>query len=387
MMRGTIVVAGSLAQKPRYGGHAWVFMQYLLGFRRLGWDVLFLDCLEPDMCTDAQGRPCPLDQSFNLSYFRDLMERFGLTGAYALLCEGGARSVGLPKADVVGRCKQCALFLNVMGYLSDPDILAATSQRVFLDIDPGFGQMWRDLGLHDSFAGHDAFVTVGENIGQADCAIPTCGLDWITTPQPIVLDQWGSNRHPVGDSITSVGAWRGPYGPVEYQGKTYGLRVHEFRQFASLPRLCGSRFQLALDIDSAERNDLALLQENGWSLIDPLEAAGDPWRYRKYVQTSRAEFMVAKNMYVQSKSGWFSDRSICYLASGRPVLAQDTGIKRRYPTDQGLLAFSTLEEAKAAVEKLDRDYERHTRAAYAIAEAYFDSDKVLSALLDKLGVG
>jgi len=142
---------------------------------------------------------------------------------------------------------------------------------------------------------------------------------------------------------------------------------------------------VALDIHSAEVNDLALLRENGWSLADPLIAAGDPWLYQDFIRSSRAEFMVAKNMYVQANSGWFSDRSICYLASGRPVLAQDTGIRRLYPTGKGLLTFRTLEEAQQAVMELDRDYDRHCRAARDIAVEYFDSDKVLTRLLDKLG--
>jgi hypothetical protein len=382
----TIIVAGSLAQKPRYGGHAWVFLQYLLGFRRLGWEVLFLDRLEPDMCVDAAGQPCGLEQSINLACFLEVMERFGLAGAYALFYDRGRRSVGLSRTDVLERCKRSAFLLNVMGFLSDADILAAVPQRVFLDIDPGFAQMWRALELHDSFAGHDHYVTVGENIGRPDCTIPTCGLDWITTAQPVVLDLWRTYPEQPGNWITSIGAWRGPYGSLEYQGKTYGLRVHEFRKFVSLPRLCGRRFQLALDIHSAEVTDLALLEQNGWSMIDPLAAAGDPWRYQSYIRGSRAEFMVAKNMYVQSNSGWFSDRSICYLASGRPVLAQDTGIERLYATGEGLLTFSTVDEARAAVEDLDRDYPKHARAAFSIAEAYFDSNKVLKRLLGKLGV-
>jgi hypothetical protein len=143
---------------------------------------------------------------------------------------------------------------------------------------------------------------------------------------------------------------------------------------------------VALDIHSAEVNDLALLDDNDWMRIDPLPAAGDPWLYQAYIQSSRAELMIAKNMYVQTQSGWFSDRSICYLASGRPVLAQNTGIRRLYPTGEGLLTFSNLEEAVAAVEELDRNYDRHQRAARALAEAYFDSDKVLTRLLNRLGV-
>jgi hypothetical protein len=385
-MAETVVIAGALAQKPRRGGHTWVFLQYLLGFKRLGWAVLFLDRLEPGMCVDAAGQPCPLDQSLNLRYLLGVMESFGLSDAFALVYDGGERFVGLSRQQVLQRVERSALFLNIMGFFTDEEILSHTSRRVFLDIDPGFGQMWQDLGLHNPFQGHDCYVTIGENIGQPDCTIPTCGLEWITTPQPVVLDSWRPQIGTRNGPFTTVASWRGAYGPVEYRGKTYGLRVHEFRKFALLPRLSGRPFQAALDIHPAEERDLALLETNGWSLVDPKTVAGDPWAYHAYIQGSGAEFMVAKNMYVQTNSGWFSDRSICYLASGRPVLAQDTGFKRLYPTGEGLLTFATLEEALSGVEELSRDYAHHARAARDLATDYFDSDKVLSRLLSKLGV-
>ncbi len=203
-MTGSIVIAGSLAQKPRYGGHTWVFLQYLLGFRRLGWDVLFLDRLEPEMCVDQAGQPCSLEDSLNLAYLREVMERFQLGDAFALQYDSGRRSIGLSRPQLAARCKRANLLLNVMGFITDPEILGSVRQRVFLDIDPGFPQMWKALGLHDSFAGHDRYVTIGENIGRADCEVPTCELEWITTPQPIVLDQWKAHPPPREGAITSV---------------------------------------------------------------------------------------------------------------------------------------------------------------------------------------
>jgi glycosyltransferase involved in cell wall biosynthesis len=228
-------------------------------------------------------------------------------------------------------------------------------------------------------------VTIGENIGQPDCTIPSCGLQWMTTPQPVVLDYWPVQT-PGGKSFTSIASWRGPFGPIEYRGKTYGLRAHEFRRFASLPRISEQSFELALDIHAADVKDITLLTENGWSLVEPSTVVGDPGSYQTYIQNSKAEFMVAKNMYVQTRGGWFSDRSICYLASGKPVLAQDTGLRQLYPTGEGLLIFSTLEEALAGVEEICRNYHRHARAARALAEEYFDSDKVLTRLLNKLDI-
>lgn len=381
----TIIVAGSLAQKPGHGGHTWVFLQYLLGFRRLGWDVLFLDRLEPEMCLDREGNPCPVERSHNLAYLREVMSAFGLGEAYSVIYGGGERFLGVPKQEVLERVSHSAFLLNVMGFLNSEEMLAAAPKRVFLDIDPGFGQMWRELGLHDPFGGHDYFVTVGQNVGKASCSIPLCGLDWITTPQPVVLEHW-TPQPEGGPYFTSIGAWRGPYGPVEYQGRTYGLRAHEFRKYAALPRLSGKPFQVALDIHPAETRDLTLLEENGWDLVDPAIVAADPRAYRDYIGGSRAEFMVAKNMYVQSNSGWFSDRTICYLASGKPALAQDTGLGDLYPSGEGLVTFSTLDEALNGVEAISGDYRRHSRTARAIAEEYFDSDVVLSRLLAKLDV-
>jgi hypothetical protein len=383
-----IVFAGSLAQRPGNGGHTWVLLQYLLGLRRLGFDVLFLDRIEPEMCTDRAGKPVAFESSFNRAYFDDVMRGFEVP--HALLHAG--EFLGRDRPEVARFVAESELLINVMGFFNDADLLGRARRRVFLDIDPGFPQMWRVLGLADMFAGHDAFVTIGANVGGADCEVPTCGLEWITTPQPIVLDHWPVTRQGNG-KFTSVASWRGPFGPIEFNGKTYGLRVHEFRKFIELPKICNlkskipdCRFEVAMDIDAAETKDLALLAENGWQLADPKTVACDPATYRRYVQGSAAELMIAKNLYVATRGGWFSDRSICYLASGKPVLAQDTHLAHLYPTGEGLVTFGTLEEATAGVESITRNYVRHAAAARRIAEENFDSDKVLANLLTKLGV-
>jgi hypothetical protein len=190
----------------------------------------------------------------------------------------------------------------------------------------------------------------------------------------------------MGRAFTSVGSWRGPFGPIEYEGVTYGLRVHEFRKFADLPRRVTSPLEIALDIDDADARDVELLRAGGWRLRDPREVAADPWSYRSYVQRSSAELMVAKNMYVESRSGWFSDRSICYLASGRPVLAQDTGFSHYHPVGRGLHAFTTLEEAAEGVARIVADYDAQSRGAREVAEEQFESSRVLSRLLRKLRI-
>jgi hypothetical protein len=335
-----------------YGGHAWVVLQYLLGFQRLGCDVTFVDRADG-------GDPTWLER---------VLER---RVPYRLLDE--------PAPPIPH-----AAFLDFMGFIGGEGLPDA-KRRVFLDIDPGFGQMWRELGQADVFAGHDAFVTIGENINERWCEIPTCGLEWLTTRQPIVLDQWPATPKE-RDVFTTVASWRGPWDAIEYNGKRYGLRCHEFRKFFELPGLTGQEFELALDIDPADQDDRRALEVKGWRLVDPRAVAGGPSSYRAYIQRSMAEICVAKNMYVETKSGWFSDRSICYLASGKPVLHQDTGLKHLYPTGEGLIVFSTLEEAVSGVEEICGNYERHSKAAREIAEEYFDSDKVLTRLLETLGV-
>ena len=299
-------------------------------------------------------------------------------GQWAMAVPGAAFLDGSVCARGVG----AELVLNLMGFLS-ADEHDAGACRVFVDIDPGYPQMWHELGLADMFSGHDRFVTIGENIGRPGCAIPDCGLDWVTTPPPVVLEEWPST--PPGEAFTTVATWRNPYGTVTYRGVTYGSRAHEFRRFIELPRLVDARFELALDIDAAEARDLRELERNGWRLVDPRVSAGTPAAYRRYIQGSRAEFCVAQHMYVATRSGWLSDRSLCYLASGRPVLAQDTGFSDNYPVGEGLIAFSTLEEAAAGVEEILRNYDRHSAAARALAEEYFDARRVLGRLLSTLG--
>ncbi len=349
-----IVVAGSLAQRACRGGHTWVFLQYLLGFRRLGFDVLFLDWMTPEMGPGAEAS----------RYSRAVMERFGLQDHYCLMDAEGEAISGINRRHAIERTTASLLLININGFLAD-------------------GQMWREQGLHDAFAGHEIFVTIAEKIGRPGCRIPTCGLEWVTTRQPVVLDQWPS-RPGQGGAFTSIGAWRGPFAPIEFDGTSFGLRVHEFRKFAGLPKLTRQKFEIALEIHDTEVGDRELLRQGGWRLLDPLAVAGSPDDYRDFIGRARAELMVAKGMYVETRGGWFSDRSACYLASGRPVIAQDTGLAGLYPLGDGLLAFHTLEEATAAVESVSADYSRHARAAREIAEAEFGSDRVLTALLERI---
>jgi hypothetical protein len=373
---GRIAIAGCVAQKAHNAGHTWQFLQYLLGFKRLGWEVLLLDSLE-----HAGGDPAHTQDG--VDYVADVMREQGLEDAWTVALPAGDRA-GRSRAQTLRFLRDADLLLNVMGFLTDETLLSAARRRVFLDTDPGFAQMWHALGLADVLHGHDAHVTIGERIGEPDCEIPTCGLHWITTPQPVVLAAWPRASAPPRRPFTSVASWRGAYDPVDFAGRRYGLRAHEFRRFARLPELTGRAFELALAIHAAEAPDLALLRDSGWSLVSPDDVATTPDDYRRFIAESTAELMIAKGMYVQARSGWFSERSICYLASGRPVVAQDTGLADRHPLGCGLLAFDTLDEAAACVESIASCYRRHADAARALAEDRFDSDKVLSRLLEQL---
>jgi hypothetical protein len=367
---GRVVIAGAVAQKPRSAGHAWQFLQYLLGLRRLGHEVLLYDSMSA-----GEGAAA------GVAWLREVLEPFGLGGAWTLDLGGGTHA-GLDRRSALRFVRDADAVINIMGFITDEEVLGAARRRVFLDTDPGFGQMWRALGLADVFAGHDVHVTIGERIGEPDCAVPGCGLDWVTTPQPVVLEQWPVQPPGSGRRLTSIASWRGAYGPIDYEGHTYGLRVHQFRRFWNLPRRARGSFELALDIDPWDAADRRRLVDGGWIPVAPARIAGTVDGYRQWIRSSDAEIMVAKGMYVDSRSGWVSERSLCYLASGRPVVAQDTGFGDRYPTGAGLLAFSTVDEAVAAIEAIRADPRGHAEAARAVAEDHFDSDRVLPRLLD-----
>jgi glycosyltransferase involved in cell wall biosynthesis len=366
------VIAAGLAQRPDVGGHTWFALQYLLGFRRLGWDVLLVDRLDPTMSENPTA---------NLDFLADVFEAFGLADCWTVLLPDGD-AAGIPRVEVERRMADSDLLINVMGYLDDEHLLGLPPLRVFLDIDPGFGQMWRELQLHDLLAGHDRFASVGLNVGTPACTVPDCGQTWIPTLPPVVLDAWPPAAG--GEAFTTVASWRGPFDAVEYDGQRYGLRAHEFRRFLELPERTSAKLELALAIDDADVLDRKRLTAHGWSLVDPLAVAGDPFSYNRFIRRSGAEFTVAKGMYVDTGSGWFSDRSACYLASGKPVIAQDTGFAEHLPTGDGLISFTTLDEAAAAVEEVRANPVRHRRAAREIAEEHFDSRRVLRRLIDEL---
>lgn len=372
MDRLSIVVSGMLAGTPHHGGATWAVLQYVLGLRELGHDVTFLEPVEAD-ALEPSAR-----------YFLSVVDRFGIAATSALLIEGTTETVGPAYTELRRRCRSADLLLDISGLLARWELADAIPTRAYLDLDPAFNQLWHEVdGIDVGMDGHTHHVTVGLAIGDAECPVPTCGVRWIPTLQPVVLSAWPPAGEVVLDALTTIANWRG-YGSIHHDGVHYGQKVHSLRRLIELPASSAERLVLALAIHPDERDDIASLHRNGWELLDPRLVAATPDAYHDFVAGSKGEIGIAKSGYVQSRCGWFSDRSACYLACGRPVVAQDTGFSRYMPTGEGLLAIDTEEEAIAGITDVRADHRRHARAARAIAEEHFDSARVLGRLLEAL---
>jgi hypothetical protein len=299
----------------------------------------------------------------------------------------GRQSIRLTYDELLNVARRTDLLINISGMLTDPALTEPIPTRVYLDLDPAFNQLWQAAqGIDMRFAGHTHHVTIGLAIGAPGCSVPTCGYQWIKTLQPVVLEHWPVAEAIAYDGLTTVGNWRG-YGSIEHNGTFYGQKAHSLRRFIELPSCTSERFMPALAIHANEQRDLAALAEHSWRLLDPANVAGTPDDYRQFIQGSKAEIGIAKSGYVASHCGWFSDRSVCYLASGRPVIAQQTGFSQFVPVGQGLFAFDFVDEVLAAIDEMNGNYPLHARAARGIAEEYFDSDRVLDRLLKQVGLG
>jgi hypothetical protein len=361
-----------VAGDPRQGGASWAVLQYVAGLAGLGHEVMLVEPVAPE-ALERDGRVA--------GYFASLPL---LEGRVALLGKGSDETLGAPFAELREFARGADLLLNISGMLRDERLLDPIPVRAFLDLDPGFNQVWHETGNEMGLDLHTHFATVGLALGSEDCPIPDCGRSWIHTLPPVALEHWPAQEGaPRRDAFTSVGHWRS-YGSIEYEGIHYGQRAHSLRELIDLPRRSDSSFQLALGIHADETSDLEALRANGWDLLDPDDVAGDTAAYAEFVRGSKAELSVAKWGYVDSRSGWFSDRSACYLASGRPVVAQETGFGAHLPSGEGLLSFSTAEEAASAVAEIEHAPRRHGIAARGIAEEHLDARRVLPRLLDAL---
>jgi hypothetical protein len=380
----TAIVSGALANKCGNGGNAWTRMQWVLGLRRLGFDVFFVEQIDRQACVDSSGLPVEFDSSRNAAYFKEVCGCFNLRDRAALISEEGRSVSGLSITALQEVARASEILINIGGHLTLNEIKLLPRTRVFFDDDPAHTQFWHADGVGKSrLEGHKHYFTVGLNIGAADCCVPTSGIHWRPLPPIVALDQWPEcTPRPLG-KFTTVASWRGAYGPIEREGQVFGQKAHEFRKFVGLPRQSAGSFEIALDIHPADHRDLALLQENGWRIVPACDVAADPQCYQRYVQASGCEFSVAQQIYVRTQCGWFSDRTACYLASGRPALVQDTGFSRTVPVGDGLVAFGTMSQAAAGAAKIMDDYEGHCRAARALAEEWFDARKVLTSVLEQ----
>jgi hypothetical protein len=376
-----IIVAGVISLSPFAPGFAWNWLQLAVGLRKLGHDVYYVEDVEPAWCVDSTGRQCPLEASINRSLFQSTMEYFGFQERACQIYDRGKASFGLPLATLEQAARDTDLVLNIAGHLKTASILERAERRAYLDQDPVYTQLWAaSYGKDLNFASHHVFVTVGLNIGTLCSPIPDCGLEWRPMLPAVLPEYWEAAVKPACVPFTTVASWSG-FGDLCYRGAHYRSKREEFVRFASLPRLVPQTFELALRRHREDDPAVALLRSNSWEITDAT-GISDLVSYQRYIARSRAELCIAKNAYVQGRSGWFSDRSAHYLVSGKPVLAQATGFEQHLPTGRGLLAFSTLEEAAAGIETINRDYETHCRAARAFAEEYLDYRRVLPALLD-----
>jgi hypothetical protein len=378
-MTRRIMIAGAIARHPLGGGgNTWAFLQYVLGFRRLGFDTYYIEHLAPEDCVDDEWRPTSFVASANARYFQTVIDRFDLGGHAGLFERDGGHHIGLSREAIEKLAPEVELLVNLSGHFHLESVLRAVRRRLFIDLDPGFTQIWQEhYGVDMNLRGHDTYLTVGLHLGEPDCPLPTCGIDWQTTLPPVVCSAWATDS-PAGVAYSTVADWRG-YSPVEWNGVWYGQKAEEFMRLIELPERVSVPLEICLAIHP-EEPDLATLQRHRWRLVSPREHTATPDAYLEYIQASRGEFTVVKNGYAAGRTGWFSDRSACYLAAGRPVIIQDTGVGLHVPTGSGLLTFRDLDDAVAAIEDVESSYARHAAAASAFAREYLDSDRVLTRL-------
>jgi hypothetical protein len=378
------IVAGPVANKPWNGGNAWVPYAYVSGLRRLGFEAFLVEELDSSTCVDSQGAAASFRDSSNLAFFAEVAGKLGQADHSVVVCGGDAW--GMEPSELFDMVGEADLLLNISGHLGGK-LRDLPRRAVYIDLDPGYTQLWHAQGVAGPrLAGHDAYFTVGTNIGHSVCRVPSGDIRWIPTLPPTVLDEWPVVDPPEPGRFTTVASWRGPFGPVTDGDRTYGLKVHEFRKFAALPERAPATFEVALDIHEDDDKDREMLLRHAWRVVDSSAATAGPLDFRRYVQRSSAEFSVAQGIYVETRSGWFSDRSARYLASGRPAVVQDTGVGQTLPVGEGLLTFQTLEEAVARVQEVMEDPERHRKAARVLAEEHLGSDAVLGKILEVVGV-
>ncbi len=382
------IVTGAIATFP-VGGVAWDYGQYALGLERLGFEVFYLEDSGLQMY-DPSIRTYGADASYGAAFLKRTLAELspGLATRWHLRGPDGC-SHGMDRARLLEMVASADLFLNVSGMCMLRDEYMACKRKVLIDTDPGWNQFVvfprEDAGScwpgTQGFRGHDHFFTYAERMGETSCAIPDLGLSWMPTRPPVVIDRWAAGS--TDARWTTVMTWNNYGKPIEHEGRMYSSKEPEFARIEGLPSQVPYQFEIAV---GGVGPPVEHWRELGWTVVDSTDISVTAADYQSYVQGSRGEFSVAKNVYVATHSGWFSCRSACYLASGRPVVVQDTGFSERIPCGNGLHAFSTLESAIEGIEAVEADYARHSAAAKEVAREYLDSDRVLRHLLDRVGI-
>lgn len=377
-----IIVTGYMIRHP-VAGNMLAYFQYLLGFARLGHEVSYLEESGwPDACYNPASESYGDDPAWGISAVKALMAHYGLdipvyyvNRDSGVIC--GSRTTELEKA-----LASSDLLLNVGGVCSLPEF-GLSPRRALIDMDPLFTQLGRFAS--EDLGGYDTHFSYGTNIGQPDCKVPTRGIDWQATVPPVVPDIWqdlatSEQKDRANRPYTTICNWSA-YGSVEYEGEHYGQKDEEFLRLSELPHHVSARLELALaGADAETRQRLAAA---GWLIRDAAGVSNDLASYQGYIAGSRGEFSVAKQAYVKTRSGWFSDRSVCYLAAGRPVIVQDTGAGQWLNTGEGVLTFSSMEQAIDCMDEVESSYSRHCANAKEIADQVFSYNIVLPRILDR----
>jgi hypothetical protein len=376
-----IAVLGYIVRGP-FGGMAWHHLQYVLGLVQLGHDVLFVeDSDDYAGCYDPGRRVMDIDPSYGLRFAASAFDIVGLGDHWAYHDAHTGRWHGPRAGDAQRFCGAADLVLNISGANPLRPWMMDAPARVLVDTDPGFTQIRHLTEPHAAAraALHTAFFSFGENLPLGRSAVPDDGLPWQATRQPLVAEAWPVTPVPASGFLTTVMQWDS-YPPREYGGVAYGMKSDSFEPYAGLPARVGPRFELAIGNPTAP---LEQLRAGGWRVRDSQEVAGDALSYQRYIAQSHGEFAVAKHGYVVGCTGWFSERSVGYLASGRPVVVQDTGFTSWLEPGAGVLAFRTPDEAAAAVEEVLRRGPYHGKAAREVALSYFDARDVLTRLIER----
>jgi hypothetical protein len=388
--RKKIVLLGMMSRMP-VAGVVWQTLHYLLGFQRLGYDVYYVET-HGTTPRNFFGDQCDNGWQKAAAFIDGVLRRFDLEHHWAFRARfASGQSFGMSDGQLDDLYRSADLIINLHGGTEPLPEHFATGRLVFLETDPVEVQIQLHDGCQDAIdylAPHSAFFTFGENYGKADCGLPVSDrFHFQPTRQPVLCDFWEHNGNGTAQALTTIGNWKQPHRQVHFRGEVYHWSKHyEFLKFLDLPARTGQPFELALSSGSMNGDDSRLLASKGWCVTDALSFSDDLDAYRHYITASHGEFTVAKDQNIRLRTGWFSDRSATYLAAGRPVITQETGCSNILPTGRGLFAFSTLDEAADAVERINADYALHSRAAREIAEEYFSAERVLASLLERVGV-